>query len=56
MKIHVARIGVHAVAHAASFMLHAEILHLVTHRLKLSAQLKDIGFRTAVGVKEFIDH
>ena len=56
VKIHVACIGVHAVAYAASFMLHAEILHIVPHRLKLPAQLKDIGFRTAVGVKEFIDH
>ena len=56
MKIHAGGIAFRMVPHDAAFMLHAEVLHLMSHFLKLFSRFKKIGFRSAVGIQKFIDH
>ena len=56
MKIHVGRVKLRPIPHNASDMLHTEILNPVPLLLQIISQLKDIRFRSAVGVQELIDH
>ena len=56
VKIHRGGIGVDRVPHASLGVFHAEILNVMPDALQVGAQLKHIGFRTAVGVQKFIDH
>lgn len=44
VKVHIRCISIDPVAHAAAFVLHAEVLNLVPHLLELFAQLKYVGF------------
>ena len=56
MKIHVGGIGIDTVADNASFMLHAEVLDFMAQRLEISSQLKNVCFRSAIGMQKLIDH
>jgi len=48
VKIHVRGIGLRAVPHAASRLIHTEILYLMPYIRQLLSQRQHIGFRTAV--------
>lgn len=49
MEIHVAGIGVHSVAHASAFMLHAKVLNFMALAFQVISQFEYVCFATAVG-------
>lgn len=56
MKIHIGCVGVHVIADYTMIVFHAKVLNFVAGFLQIFAKHKDIGFRTSVGVQEFVHH
>ena len=50
VEVHIGRVSIDPVAHAAAFMLHTEVLYLVTVLLQCFTQLENVGFRATISV------
>lgn len=56
VKIHIRRISIDPVAHAAAFMLHTEVLNLMSVLLQCLTQFEYIRLTSAVSVQKFIQN
>ena len=53
VEIHIARVSIDPVAHAAAFMLHTEVLNLMSMLLQCLTQFEYIRLTSAVSVQKF---
>ena len=56
VEVHIAGIGIHAVAHASAFMLHVKVLNFMALAFQVISQFENVGFTTAIRVEKFVNH
>ena len=56
MEIHITCIGIYPVANTAPFMLHTEVLHLVSHLFQIFSKFKYVSFTSTIRIQKLIDH